>query len=146
MNCSCLIDTSRWGYRQGNIFLEMMAMYCFFIRNYGKYFFRLGDRESYFSRNMGQKTASISSECGNFLLLFASSVSTRAIPADHVNFLVTFQPGEDGFSSAVRYQIERVPCFQVDQNGSVAVPAPDGKVINPYHSHQRIRRRRNGAQ
>src|SRR6266852_3042040 len=75
MNCSCLIDTSRWGYRQGNIFLEMMAMYCFFIRNYGKYFFRLGDRESYFSRNMGQKTASISSECGNFLLLFAHGFS-----------------------------------------------------------------------
>src|SRR5713226_9735089 len=75
MNCSCLIDTSRWGYRQGNIFLEMMAMYCFFIRNYGKYFFRLGDRESYFSRNMGQKTASISSECGNFLLLFAGPLA-----------------------------------------------------------------------
>src|SRR5260221_5221453 len=61
------------GCRQGNIFLEMMAIYCFFIRNYGKYFFRSSDRESYFSRNMEQKAASICSESGNFLLLFAEA-------------------------------------------------------------------------
>ncbi len=45
--------------------------YFFFIRNYGKYFFRLSDREGYFSHTMGQKAASICSESGNFLLLFA---------------------------------------------------------------------------
>jgi len=48
--------------------------YFFFIRNYGKYFFRLSDREGYFSHTMGQKAASICSESGNFLLLFAIRV------------------------------------------------------------------------
>ena len=37
------------------------AMYCFLIRNCGKFFFRIGGRESYFSNNTEQKAASISS-------------------------------------------------------------------------------------
>ena len=37
------------------------GMYFFFIRNNGKFFFRIGGRESYFSDNTEQKAASFSS-------------------------------------------------------------------------------------
>ena len=56
-------------------------------------------------------------------------VSTGAIPADHVNFLVTLQPGKDGFSRAIWQEIKRPARLKIDQNGSVAVRASQGKVI-----------------
>src|SRR5258708_17942310 len=52
-------------------------------------------------------------------------IGAGAIPAHHVNFLVTLQPGQDGISRAIWQEIERAPCFQVDQDGSVAVSAPE---------------------
>jgi hypothetical protein len=56
-------------------------------------------------------------------------IGTGAIPADHVNFLVTLQPGKDGFSRAIWQEIKRPARLKIDQNGSVAVRAPQGKVI-----------------
>src|SRR5438128_1800902 len=113
MSCSCLIDTSLWGCRQGTIFLEMMAIYCFFIRNYGKYFFRSSDRESYFSRNMEQKTASICSESGNFLLLFAAGILTASIAAHMGDLGMGLHPGGGGFCLAVWQQVNDLVRVQI---------------------------------
>src|SRR6266704_3145555 len=72
-------------------------------------------------------------------------VSTGAIPADHVNFLVLLQPGEDGFSGAIGHEIERLAGLKIDQNGSIPVPTPHGEIIKPQHPHRRIRGSRNGT-
>src|SRR6266705_1551379 len=53
-------------------------------------------------------------------------VSIGAIPADHVNFLVLLQPGEDGFSGAIGQEIEWLAGLKIDQNGSIPVPTPEG--------------------
>jgi len=53
----------------------MTATYSFFIRNYGQFFFRIGDREIFFSGNTELKAASFSSESGQVLLLFATCKS-----------------------------------------------------------------------
>ena len=53
-------------------------------------------------------------------------VRTRAIPADHFNLLVPLEPRQDGFSRAICQQIKRFACLKVNQDRSVAVPAPDG--------------------
>jgi hypothetical protein len=49
----------------------MMAMYSFFIRNYGKFLFRMSDRESFLLAEKKLKAASIPSESGKVLLPFA---------------------------------------------------------------------------
>src|SRR3989442_1566125 len=130
MSCSCLIDTSRWGCRQGTIFLEMMAIYCFFIRNYGKYFFRSSDRESYFSRNMEQKTASICSESGNFLLLFAAGILTASIAAHMGDLGMGLHPGGGGFCLAVWQQVNDLVRVQIHQDRAERSAAQKREIIN----------------
>ena len=39
---------------------------------------------------------------------------------------MTLEPGQDGIGRAIGQEIERAPCFQIDQNSSVAVCAPEG--------------------
>ena len=49
-------------------------------------------------------------------------VSTGAIPADYVNFLMALQPGQDGFSGAIWQQIERLSGLIVRSIGAVIRP------------------------
>jgi len=41
-------------------------------------------------------------------------IGTGAIPADHVNFLVTLQPRQDGFSRAIWQEIKRPARLKID--------------------------------
>src|SRR5450755_600927 len=73
-------------------------------------------------------------------------VSTGAIPAHHVNFLVFREPGEDCFGGAICQEIERLASLKIDENRCIPVPTPDGEIINPQYPHWHITRRRNGTQ
>src|SRR5712691_8192648 len=77
--------------------------------------------------------------------LYRIRVGTGTIPADHVNFLVFLQPGQDRFSGAVWQEIERLAGLKIDQDGSIPVPTPDGEIIKPQHPHWHLRRSRVGA-
>src|SRR5579885_1023619 len=77
-----------------------------FIRNYGKYFFRLSDRMVSFSYRMEQKAASICSESGNFLLLFASASKLgRTISTHHQSARMVPQPERKGVRRPLGKQI-----------------------------------------
>src|SRR5258708_39134711 len=73
-------------------------------------------------------------------------IGTGSVSADDFNFLVILQPGQDRFSSAVWQEIEWLAALKVDQNGSVAVPAPDGEIIHPQHPYRFIGKGRDGTQ
>src|SRR5579863_1707845 len=73
-------------------------------------------------------------------------IGTGAVSADHFNFLVACEPGQDGISSAVRQEIERLASFDVHQKRAVAVSPSESKVVNAQHAHSCGGRGSNGPQ
>ncbi len=59
------------------------------------------------------------------------SIAIGPITADDINVLMPNQPGKNGIRGAIRQQIEWLACFEVDQDGAVAISSPERKVIDP---------------
>jgi hypothetical protein len=72
----------------------------------------------------------------------AVGVDAGAVTRDDLHARVPLQPRRKALSSTVGQQVEDPVPLQVDEDGSVAVTAPPGPIINPEHARGRVWHRR----
>src|SRR5438105_15963908 len=73
-------------------------------------------------------------------------IGTGPISAYDLNLPMVFEPGKNGVGCAIGQEVKWSVRLQVDQDGSIAVAASHGEVIESQDVHRGIGRRRDAAQ
>jgi hypothetical protein len=60
-------------------------------------------------------------------------VPTTSVPADDLGTSMLFEPGNHGLRLSIWQKIDDPMALQIDQDRSVAVTTPEGKVIDAQH-------------
>jgi len=88
---------------------------------------------------MEQKAASICSESGNFLLLFAISIGSCTIATDDLDARMGLEPGDEGLCLAIWQEIDYLVGLQVHQDRAIPVAFFPGEIIHPQDLGRRKR-------
>jgi hypothetical protein len=60
-------------------------------------------------------------------------VGAGTVAADYLYTWMSVQPSDDGICFPVRQKINHFTCFQITQNGSIAIPLAPRPIVDPHH-------------